>query len=711
MFSNTILVKTTLLCLLLSFCCLTISAQNIFQHQSTCKKANILIQQLEKYHLQPLQLNEKVAAEIFDDLIKALDPKGLYFTQTDLQPIQSHRTQWPAAIKSQNCTFLEELTAIYQLKLRYADTLIKFHTRQSFSFTDKDELNYKSIDDEEKSLMLEKNDLELNRKWRLYLKYQTLRAMFKPSAKQNDVLQKDAKTILAAEQQYREKVRKLNIRQTKNILDYKSGLTSYVSKHFLNAIANRFDPHTVYFTPEEREDFVSMISKDGKSFGFKIDENKNGEIEIISLAPGGSAWKTNEVNVNDIVISMKFDNAETLDFTFMDRDEIVAAISGNMYAKQLELTIRKANGQIKTVTLQSEKTEQEDNIVKSYILDGQKKIGYISLPSFYDEWEGLYPLGCGNDVAIEISKLQEDKLEGLILDLRFNGGGSMKEAINLSGIFIHEGPVSILKDKSEKAILLKDMNRGTAYNGPLVVLVNGQSASASEMVSAALQDYNRAVIVGSTTYGKGTSQATYPLDINYEPDMPVPTDHQNGYVNITQHKFYRISKNSHQNKGVQPDIILPDFSIYGDHNEASNKYAIPSDAVVKNVYYTPLAALPISTLAEKSKQRVQKNALFQEIQNVNDSLRQIDKETQQLLLQTEPYRQLQKRYAALETSIKQLSSQPSKAYKVINNSHDTQLVHLNDIATKMNDSALQKIQSDIYIEEAFFIIQDLIQQP
>lgn len=675
---------------------------------ATCKKASILLKEMEKFHYKPIKLDEVTSSEIFFDVLKSLDPKGFYFSKTELSALEKHKTKIFTQINNGNCDFLNDLLTFYKLKLLYADTVIKFQSKNPFVYTNNESINFNNI--ESKQLTLADNDTELNKKWYQFLKYQTLKAMFQPSIKYPDILQTDSKTILSTEPFFKEKIKNLNNRKIKRILNCPEGLENFIGKHFLNAIANRFDPHSIYFTPSEKDDFISMISKDGMSFGFYIDENKNGEFEISDLIPGGNAWKTNQLNTGDILVAMKFGNNITVDLAFVDNEEMEDIFDSNSESSTLALTVRKPNGQIKTVSLYKEKTEQEDNIVRSYILNGTKKIGYVSLPSFYDERENKNPLGCGNDVAKEISKLQEEKIEGLILDIRFNGGGSMKEALNLAGIFINEGPLCVVKDKDNKITTLKDMNRGTAYDGPLIVMINGQSASASEMVSATLQDYNRAVIVGNTTFGKGTAQITAPLDANFSLETMTGNEKSDiGYLNITMRKFYRVSTFSHQNKGIKPDILLPDFSLFSSEKESTQKYALAFDTVVKNIYFTALPSLPIDALSSKSTQRIVNNNLFKEVISLNDSMQKIQKETTTVSLNIENYRQLKKRYASFEKSLDSLNASTSKAYTVLNNNLDKTVYKVNDFSKQLNEQTIKSIQNDFYIEEAYHIINDLIE--
>ncbi len=268
----------------------------------------------------------------------------------------------------------------------------------------------------------------------------------------------------------------------------------------------------------EKKGFETELSGFEYSTGMGLGQNEDGNYEVDRLEPGGNAWRSGELHKGDVVLSIKKGTGTAKELSEMDEDEVDALLSGNSDEK-VELTVKTAAGVTKKITLTKEKVTNDEGIVKSYVISGKQKIGYIKLPDFYSreshdiqtEDDVIFD-GCANDVSKEIVKLTRDTITGLILDLRYNGGGSMWEAMQLAGIFIDYGPVGSVKDKEGKVRFLKDPNRGTAYDGPLLVLINGASASASELTSAMLQDYKRALIVGSTTYGKGTAQYMLPLD-------------------------------------------------------------------------------------------------------------------------------------------------------------------------------------------------------
>ena len=350
---------------------------------------------------------------------------------------------------------------------------------------------------------------ELKTRWNRWFKYLILsRAYTIASSDSTKPLLKDV--LAKNEASIREKLSKTQTKIFAEILDPVS-FDKELKETYFNKIASCFDPHTNFFSPEQNEGFKEQLSTQEYSYGFEVDETKDGKIFIAALIPGGPAWKTGEIHKDDELLQVQANGKAAVDIATVTIDEVDDLLNGASHDK-LTIKIKKTNGTIRTVTVSKEKIETEEDVVKGYLLSGGKKIGYISLPGFYTTWEDETGSGCANDMAKEIIKLKKENIDGLVLDLRYNGGGSMFEALQLCGIFIDEGPLAGIRDKTGKVIFHKDPNRGTIYDGPLVVMINNQSASASELVAAALQDYNRAVIVGSPSYGKATMQVVFPMD-------------------------------------------------------------------------------------------------------------------------------------------------------------------------------------------------------
>lgn len=464
------------------------------------------------------------------------------------------------------------------------------------------------------------------------------------------------------------------------VLEHPAGFEHHVTAVFGDVIANQFDPHTEYMPREEKEEFESSLSTEGSYFGFALSKNAANQIEITRIMPGSPAWKTGELNAGDVIVSAGWEGKAPVNFK-EGAEELLTVLSvpGN---QKLTVTVRKANGMEKTTTLSRAKMENEENNVRAYVLKGTKNIGYIYLPDFYTTYAGNDG-SSANDVAKAVVKLKKENIGGLVLDVRYNGGGSLAEALDMAGIFIDAGPLAMIREKNGKITSLKDQNRGTIYSGPMILLLNGQSASASELLAAVLQDYHRAIIAGSRTFGKGSAQQIFPVDTtgtqaSQNPDF--------GFVKITTSKFYRVNGNTTQFNGVKPDIALPDIFEALDYHEGALPSALPADSVPANPYYKPLPSLPLEALAQKSNTRVTAHADYKGIVKQIKAIKSNNPESL--------------------PSVK--ISTPSKLYTVQINSFDAETVKGGDYHAEIDKRWNERISSDIYIEEAYNILNDLI---
>ena len=658
---------------------------------------------LSKYHYSPVELNQATSEEIFNDFIKKLDPNNIFFTSVDIGYLLPYKTQLLSTSSDEKvCEFLKTVTGLYRTRLHKVDTLISTILQKPFDFKVNDSITFTY----ENQSNFAANDMELEKRWIRRLKYSALNILFTPVG-EADPLKMDARQLLLKEADTRKKLGIKEKRIFQRILEHHSGYEEYVAEMFLNAVANRYDPHTLYFSSAGKESFMAPISKEAKAFGLSFREGKNGEIEIGYLTPGGPAWKSNQLNQGDIVVQVKWPMGEAIDLSYSSEKEVNQIINNSGY-DNMRLTVKKANGIVTTVPMIKEKINVEENIIAGYILTGEKKIGYISLPNFYSEWNTEYAQGCANDVAKEILKLQKENIEGLILDLLYNGGGSLQEAIGLIGIFIDEGPLFMTKEKDKKPTLMKDLNRGMVYYGPLILMVNCFSASASELVTAGLRDYNRALIVGSATYGKAIAQGTLPLDTNVTFNKKLSDQKKEAYVNITIEKLYRINGVSYQKTGIVPDIELPDLYSNIDYGEASEPYSINSDRVEKKVYYNCMPTLPVDELVEKSKKRTEQENVFKRIKTLFDSIQNARKQNVVLSLNIESFREHEKKINDLEGRIAQLFTVSSPKYRVLSSHYDEAVLQADNYRKEMNNVFQKIIQGDVYIEEVYMIMNDLI---
>ena len=472
----------------------------------------------------------------------------------------------------------------------------------------------------------------------------------------------------------------------------------------LNAVCKRYDPHTDYYDYSNYKQFSEQLQSQVLTFGIFLNETDYGSLSISYIAPGSMAWFLNVVEVGDVVTMFKL-NQQVQDITALTYHE-ANDLFQNEKNTTLELTVKKENGISETVKLKKEAIKFENNTVKSYIVKFDKKIGYISIPSFYSDSNNPNALGCANELAKEILKLKNENIEGLIIDLRYNGGGSLDEAVGMSSLFIDVGPLFYVLDNTGKATLTKDMNRGTVYDGPLSIMVNGYSASASEIFSAAMQDNNRALIIGEKTYGKATGQGFHPLDTTISSNKFTATDNM-GIAKLTQIKLYRTTGISYQGKGVTPDIVLPYVDMLS-HRENKEAYYLRGDSISKKAVFTYPAPLPIAALNEKNAFRMQENSNYRYIKKVSDSLRKTQDNDYIMHITV----------AGFWNDMKLLNKESEKEYNASTYTRTGFEVYYNQLETdflnydvnykKLYTSYLDDLKTDLILQQTYDIMCDFI---
>jgi len=651
--------------------CLFLSG-NLFGQAPACEKVPVLLQALKQEHLQPPTLDDVWATRVNEEMFFLLDPTQTIFTQTDLNEFAKSKL---ASDPTSSCILLPEIGKRYAIRLAEAEKYVTTALKGKLTFTNNETARIDLIYTD-----WAKDKTELEYQWLTAIKHQCLVWMQRNALASLTTL--NPKELALLEEQARAAILKSEQVSFARMKATAANENNSLTITFFKAIAHSFDPHTDYFTPELKEKFFNSLDKEGLSFGIEWTEDQLGRIKIARLNPGGAAWKSNELNQGDELLSISWNDGATKDVLQYDLETLYHDFESTEY-KLVSITVKKSDGQVSTVSLAKSKIELTDNAIRSYVLNGSTKVGYIMLPGFYGS-DGESTKGCADDVAREILKLKKENISGLILDLRFNGGGSLLEAISLAGVFIDNGPLALMQEVDQPAVTLKDLNRGTLYTGPLVILINGYSASASELVSAALQDWNRAILMGSKTYGKATGQIILPVD---NPAL-------NGFIKITNERLYRVTGKSLQQKGITPDITLPDAYESFFQRERNLRNSIVPDSIIKKVYYSALPALPLVELKQRSIHR-QTNA-FKEIVAVADLL------TEPIPLNpiafTSYYSQFNEDYKPT----------PSKIYTVSITGFDTNL-HVADSYRKIvSEEVLEEISKSRYIEEAFQVIQDYI---
>ncbi len=677
--------KFQIISLLLGLCLVSANAQN-----SICNEALMIVKTAEKYHYQPRAVDNDFSELVFSGFITLLDPYGLYLSKSELEELEEAKYSIDDEILNQSCFFLKKATDVFRNKLLSIDSLLTSFETRDFDYNIDDSITIIN------GSVLHSDNQRMNQ-WEKMIKLQVLSSYFSNV----DSVEKSQDEIV----ELLHDLEKVQIRREQHRIESKildnGGLEEYVGSCFLKAVAMAFDPHTLYLTQAEEQAFIGSLSKETKSFGFYVSKNDFGEIEIVKIIPGSPSWKSNALNVGDVILKVGAFEIEK-DFDCIGIKEALDFLASEEI-ERAEFLVRKKNGKELELSLQKEKIDVQENIIQSFLLEGKAKTGYIYLPSFYsqsDENNFSYK-GCANDVAKELVRLKREGISGLIVDLRDNGGGSMLEAILLSGLFIDYGALSISQSRGVEPLSIKDMNRGTIYGGPLIILINTFSASASELFAAAMQDYNRAVIVGTKSFGKSSMQEIVPIDAyrfnNLETYKGVPR----GYLKLTRGVFYRVSGKSLQEEGVIPDIKIPSVYQNDQVGECTYPSALAPLSTDKKTYYYPLKDLPIKTLNDLSKARLMNDSAFI-VPNKLSKNNIWNQRDYSIPLKLEAFKQYFQAMGSVDPLKEELSF--SVKYPSYIESINEQFESYNDV----NEGSMSRIKRDIYIGEAYSIINDLI---
>jgi len=570
------------------------------------RDAFLISRMAEKFHVQPRPLDDRLSASIYAGLLDELDDQRILFLQEDINKLAVWRLQLDDEIAGHRSGFLALVTGIYKQRLQQADTMIDHIGRVPFPLSVKEMLTAAEDSSWPASLT------GMHTKLYKLLKLSVLRGIASrvgvgppspPTKKYLDSL----------EPVLRKKAVEKAKRGIQRMLQSPLGVDGMVGAIYCQELATAYDPHTDYFPPGIKEAFESQLGNKPVAFGLKLKEDETGNVVIGKLTPGSPAFKSGGLNEGDRIVIIQWPDREPIDVSNAGLSEMNNILSTPLGSGNVLLTVKKSDGTRRQVSLYKERlvNENDEDKVQGFVLKGRRTAGYITLPAFYSDWEDNKGVnGCANDVAREIIRLKKENIEGLILDLRYNGGGSMQEAIELSGLFIDAGAVGQVTTRDGKVFTMKDVNRGTIYDGPLLILVNGFSASASEMVAGTLQDYNRALIAGSPTYGKATAQVVLPMDTTIELDAYDGHTTATAYIKLTTSRLYRVNGTSAQINGVRPDVLLPDPPSAIPRREADEKNALASPDIAANKYYRPLPPLPLDSARQTARREMDSSAFF-----------------------------------------------------------------------------------------------------
>lgn len=574
------------------------------------KLLTTVVDLVEKQHYAPQVIDDNFSKKIFEKYFDELDGDRILFTESDINSLRKYETTLDNEMHGEGFDFIPALNNIYNKRTDEVIAQQKEILSKAFNFS----VDETYIVDADK-LPFAKTEAEKKDRLRKKLKLMTL-DRFVDLQKERDSSVIDSikqKSDVQLEVEARAKVQKAidkiyNRIKTKFTDDER--FNSYV-----NLITTQMDPHTDYFAPVEKRAFDEDMSRRFYGIGAQLQET-DGNIKIAALMPSYPAQRCGEIVVGDIIVKVAQADGEPVEITGYDISDAVKLIRGKKDS-QVKLTMKKQDGTTKVVTLTRAEIVQDEGYARSAIIEDTNgdKIGYIYLPEFYADFYNANGARCSEDVANELIKLKAAGVKGITLDLRFNGGGSLQDVINMVGLFIPSGPVVQVRDKTGKATPLEDNDSRVLYDGPLVVMVNELSASASEIFAAAIQDYGRGIIVGSSsTYGKGTVQRQISLNNAFSfSNTPV---NDMGSVKLTFQKFYRVSGGSTQLKGVTPDVVFPDVLDYLKIREKDNASALAWDNIAK-ANYAPYNKLAINCtdIAKKENDAIAVNPTFKLIKD------------------------------------------------------------------------------------------------
>ncbi|MBC7449566.1 MAG: carboxy terminal-processing peptidase [Hymenobacteraceae bacterium] len=691
---------------------------------------------LSTAHYEPEKLDDAFAGRVYSLYLKGLYKSQRFLLKEDVAQLERQKNQIDDQVKLGSEEFYTLASRLYMARVKevrgYCDDVLK----QPFDFT-KDE----SIELDDDKVAYATSATESREHWRKYLKYQVMAQLADLVAAQekaknpikaakaekkpaNSATESTLTTLPDADDDATEsadvpaaEVKDKSLAQLEADARVKVGKlytdlfrrmsqqsASDMFSLYINAITNTYDPHTEYFPPKDKANFDIQMTGRLEGIGATLQE-RDGEIKVAEIVPGSPSYRQGELKSGYVILRVAQGKQEPVSIEGMRLDDAILLIRGKK-GTEVRLTVRKPDASQKVISIIRDLVVIQDTYAQSAVIeqaDG-KRIGYLRLPSFYADFSRSGGRNSGDDVRKEVEKLSAEKVDGIVMDLRNNGGGSLQDAVEMSGLFIPQGPIVQVKSSGGGAQVLADRDSRVQYAGPLVVMVNSYSASASEILAAAMQDYKRAAIVGSsTTYGKGTVQRIFDLDdaLGSEFNAVKPF----GSLKLTTQKFYRINGGATQLRGVTPDVVLPDMYSYLDQGEKETAYPLAWDEIRAADFQPWSKPVVAAKLKAASQARIAKNDEFRTIDEIAKRLkRQSDNTVRSLKLAEYQKEQAvakadNKRYEEIEKALPALTIRQLKI--------DRDAVAKDSIQLARADSFTKKLKKDVYLQEAVNIVRDL----
>ena len=672
---------------------------------------------LERGHYEPKSIDDDFSVQVFEDFIDVLDPTKRYFLESDIMEFEKYKFQIDDQINNTDITFFNVVYDRLMERMNDAKNIYKEVLEDPFDYSLDESI---SIKYEEEPFARSKT--ELKERWRKQLKYATLgtydskltQSVKSPKVKREmkndqvitnieDPKTVDEEVIKALTPEEAEKAAR---ESTKKTLDEFFDFIDDLERkdwfvQYINTIVDEFDPHTFYFAPDDKEKFDVSMSGKFEGIGARLQKKPEGA-KIVEIISGGPVWRDQRLEVGDEIIRVGQDGEDPIDIVGMRLDDAIKLIKGPE-GTVVDLTVRKVDGSIEVISLTRDVVELEESYAKSAnIIKGDQKFGLINLPKFYVDFNDYSERNAATDVAKEVERLKQEGAEGLILDLRDNGGGSLKTVVEMAGLFIKDGPIVQVRSNGKGKDVYDDKDERIQWDGPLVILVNELSASASEILAAAMQDYKRAIVIGSKqTFGKGTVQNVIPLD-----NIVRSNEHGDlGAIKLTTQKFYRINGGSTQLEGVKSDVVVPDKYSYIDLGERDQSNPLKWDKISPAEYKIWDGYIDYEQTIANSKKRMAEN---NQIKLIEENAKWIKEEQDEnvISLNYNIYKSEEKKDKTKSDYFKSMTEYDSKlTFKSLK--YEEELFTQDMDLREKRDRWHKNLAKDVYIEEAVNVLQDL----
>jgi carboxyl-terminal processing protease len=717
--------KTLLLVIGLSASLLAFNAIDFEQESSKDPEKDKMLLELltfviERGHYDPVPIDDKFSKGVYKDYIESLDPSKRYFLQSDIDFFSKYETLIDDQIKNKDLSFFDLTYTTYIKRMQESTKFYKEILDKPFDYSINEDL-----DTDYSKAPYSKNEKELRERWRKQIKLSTLSTLVDKLSLQegnSNVASAELGDEIFVPLKENKKSDKLIEKKSYEVLEKESRETSLNSLNdyfnfmkdlerndwfglYINAISSRFDPHTNYMAPDDKERFDTSMSGKFEGIGARL-QKKNDFTEITELISGGPAWRGKELEQGDVILKVAQGNEQPVDIVGMRLDDVVKKIKGPK-GTEVRLTVKKVDGTIVVISLIRDTVETEETYAKSSVVERDGiKYGIIYLPKFYIDFENKDSRDAAKDVAIEVERLKSEGVKGIIMDVRDNGGGSLKTVVDITGLFIEQGPVVQIKSAGARKEVLFDRDPKVQWDGPLVVMINNFSASASEILAAAIQDYKRGIVIGSKqSYGKGTVQNV--IDLNQFVRGNSTGDL--GALKTTTQKFYRINGGSTQLEGVSSDVVMPDRYSYIDIGERDMENAMPWTKIDPASYSVWNKSYNFDKIIESSKSRIASNQHFQLIDKGAQWTKQ-RRDVSVYSLNLEEFKAAQKELEVKSKEYKVLSDYTNNlVFKPI--TFDQELMKTDVSFKEKRERWFENLGKDIYVEEALNVLDDLQSNP